>query len=48
MAGGLALSSLVGAAAGSQGAVHAPPGVLEGIFTGALLVLARATLKAVR
>lgn len=47
LAAGLAVGTLAGGAAGSQAAVHAPPGVLEVTFTGVTLVLARMTLKAV-
>lgn len=48
LAAGLALGSVLGGAAGSQAAVHAPPYSLEAVFMVTLLALARMTLKSVR
>ena len=48
LAAGLAAGSVVGGAAGSQAAVHAPPYSLETVFMVTLLALARMTLKSVR
>lgn len=47
LAAGLVAGTLVGGVAGSQAAVHAPPGSLEVVFTVVTLVLARMTLKSV-
>lgn len=48
LAAGLAVGSVLGGAAGSQAAVHAPPYSLEAVFMVTLLALARMTLKSVR
>ena len=48
LAAGLSLGSVLGGAAGSQAAVHAPPGTLEAVFTVTLLLLARTTLRGVK
>lgn len=48
LAAGLAAGSVLGGAAGSQAAVHMPPGALEAAFTAAMLVLARMTLRQIR
>lgn len=45
---GLSLAAVAGGAAGAQAAVHAPPYSLESAFCGALLFLARMTLKGVK
>lgn len=45
MAAGLAAGAVLGGAAGSEAAVHAPPGTLEAVFCVTLLALARMTLK---
>lgn len=43
----LSVGAVAGAAAGSAAAVHSPPGVLEGCFTVAMLLLARMTFRSV-
>ncbi|PRW32592.1 4-toluene sulfonate uptake permease [Chlorella sorokiniana] len=48
LAAGLAVGSVLGGAAGSQAAVHAPPYSLEAVFMVTLLALARMTLKSLR
>lgn len=48
LAAGLAAGTVAGGFMGSQAAVHAPPGWLEGAFTCVMLVLARSVLRSVR